>query len=122
MKSDAFAYSSGHHLFGGTVNSFVIGQETTPGGGYSSLIFLGLMILVFYFLIIRPQRKRSREQQELSSSLTAGDQVRTIGGIHGTIISIDGDEVVLKVEEGKLRVARRAVGSRVNEGPDLTSS
>lgn len=104
------------------MNSFLIAQDTPGGGGTSSLIFLGLMVLVFYFLIIRPQRKRAKDQQELSSSLSTGDQVRTIGGIHGTILSIDGDDVVLRVEEGKLRISRRAVGSRVNEGPDLTSS
>lgn len=87
----------------------------------SSLIFLGAMILVFYFLIIRPQRKRAKEQQELSTSLAPGDKVRTIGGIHGTILSIDGEEVILKVEEGKIRVAKRAVGSRIDETPEITS-
>ncbi len=104
------------------MNLFVIGQEAAPGGGTQSLIFLALMIFVFYFLIIRPQRKRAKEQQALSESLATGDKVRTIGGIVGTIVSIDNDEVVLRIEEGKIRVARRAVGSKVIEGPDLTSS
>lgn len=103
------------------MNFFVIAQETTPGGGTSSLIFLGLMIFVFYFLIIRPQRKRAKDQQALSESLSTGDKVRTIGGIVGTVVSIESDEVVIRVEEGKLRIAKRAIGTRVNEGPDIVS-
>ena len=88
----------------------VFAQQT---GNYSSLIFLALMIGVFYFFIIRPQRRRSRAQKELSDSIASGQEVRTIGGIHGTIVSFDDDSVVLKVEEGRIRVARRAIGSRV---------
>ena len=103
------------------MNSFVFAQDSTPGGGTSSLIFLGLMIFVFYFLIIRPQRKRSKDQKQLSESLATGDKIRTIGGIVGTVLSIEGDEVVIKVEEGKLRLARRAIGSRVNDTPDIVS-
>jgi preprotein translocase subunit YajC len=45
--------------------------------------------------------------------LTAGQQVRTIGGIHGTVVSVDEDSVVLRVEEGRLRVSRKAIGSVV---------
>ena len=85
------------------------------GSGISSLVFLGLMVVVFYLFIIRPQRKRSKEQQALSESIGPGQEVRTIGGIHGTVVSVDDDSVVLAVEEGKIRVSRRAIGSRVGE-------
>jgi preprotein translocase subunit YajC len=69
------------------------------------------MVVVFYLFIIRPQRNRAKQQQQLSASLTAGQEVRTIGGIHGTVVSVDDDSVVLRVEEGKIRVSRRAIGS-----------
>lgn len=95
------------------MSSVVLAQETASP--YSSLIFLALMIGVFYFLIIRPQRRRAKNQQELAASLTPGQEVRTIGGIHGTVISVDDDSVVLRVEEGRLRVARRAIGSRIGD-------
>lgn len=94
----------------------VLAQEST-GGGTSSLIFLVLMVAVFYFLIIRPQRNRSKKQQELSSSLQLGDEIQTIGGIRGTIVSLSDDEVTIAVEEGRLRVGRRAVANKV--GPEL---
>ena len=84
-------------------------------GGLSSLVFLGLMVVVFYLFIIRPQRKRSKEQQALAESLGPGQEVRTIGGIHGRVVSVDDDSVVLAVEEGKIRVSRRAIGTRVGE-------
>lgn len=95
------------------MSSVVFAQE--GASPYSSLIFLALMIGVFYFLIIRPQRRRAKAQQELSSSLVPGQEIRTIGGIHGTVVSVDDDSVVLRVEEGRLRVARRAIGSRVGD-------
>ncbi len=82
---------------------------------YSSLIFLAILIGVFYFLIIRPQRTRARVQQELSSSLQVGDEIRTIGGIHGRVVSTDEESVVLAVEDGRIRVSRRAVGTRVGD-------
>lgn len=91
----------------------VFAQEAVAGSGWTSLIFLGLMVVVFWLFIIRPQRRRAKAQQSLSDSLSAGEEVRTIGGIHGRVISVDEDSVVLQVEEGKIRVSRRAIGSRV---------
>ena len=63
-------------------------------------IFLLLLFAIFYFLIIRPQRRRQREHQELMTSLKRGDKVITIGGIYGQIESVTEDNLVLKVESG----------------------
>ncbi len=94
--------------------SVVLAQEAS-GSALPSLIFLGLMVGVFYFLIIRPQRKRSQTQRQLSESLQIGDEVRTIGGIHGTVVSMDDDSVVLRVEDGRIRLSKRAIGTRVGD-------
>ena len=94
------------------MNSFLLAQEA-QGSALPSLLFLALMVGVFYFLIIRPQRKRSQQQKEMAQSLEVGAEVRTIGGIHGTVLSIDEDSVVLKVEDGQIRFSKRAIGSRV---------
>ena len=96
------------------MNSVVLAQEAS-GSALPSLLFLGLMVAVFYFLIIRPQRKRSQKQKEIADSLEVGVEVRTIGGIHGTVVSIDEDSVVLKVEDGQIRFAKRAIGTRVGD-------
>ncbi|MCH8982808.1 MAG: preprotein translocase subunit YajC [Acidobacteria bacterium] len=71
------------------------------------------MVAVFWLFIIRPQRRRSKKQKELAGSLMVGQEVKTIGGIHGTVVSLDEDSIVLKVEDGKIRVTRRAIGSVV---------
>lgn len=94
---------------------FVLAQETAASP-LPSLLFLGLMVAVFWMFIIRPQRQRAKKQQSLSESLAPGHEVRTIGGIHGTVVTVDEDSVVLRVEEGRLRVSRRAIGSRVEPG------
>jgi preprotein translocase subunit YajC len=94
------------------VSFFVLAQE---GTGAFNLIFLALLIGIFYLLIIRPQRKRTRAQQELAKSLQLGDEVRTIGGIHGVVTALHEDSVVLRVEEGQVRISRRAIGARIGD-------
>ncbi|MPZ52701.1 MAG: preprotein translocase subunit YajC [Acidimicrobiia bacterium] len=94
---------------------FVLAQEGTDaasGGGYSTLIFLALMAVVFYFLIIRPQRKRANEQKELAASLSVGDRVQTIGGMVGRVVAVEEDEVVLEVEGTRIRMVSRAIANR----------
>ena len=91
----------------------VFAQAAAGSSGWTSLIFLGLMVVVFWLFIIRPQRQRAKAQQSLAQSLSAGQEIRTIGGIHGRVISVDEDSVVLAVEEGKIRVSRRAIASLV---------
>ncbi len=92
--------------------NYVLAQDTAASP-VSSFIFLGLMIAVFWLFIIRPQRQRAKKQRELASSLEVGQEIKTIGGIHGRVISLDDDSVVLRVEEGKIRVSRRAIGSAI---------
>jgi preprotein translocase subunit YajC len=98
----------------------VVFAQEAAGSGTSSLIFLVLMVAVFYFLIIRPQRNRAKKQQELAESLQLGDEVQTIGGIKGKVKRLDGDDVVLQIEQGEIRISRRAVASRL--GPDLETT
>jgi len=97
------------------VSLVVFAQEAAGGGAWGSIIFLALMVGVFYFLIIRPQRNRAKAQKALAESLTLGQDVRTIGGLHGRVVSMDEDAVVLAVEEGRIRVSRRAIAGRVGE-------
>ena len=100
--------------------TYVVLAQETAASPLPSLLFLGLMVAVFWMFIIRPQRQRARKQQTLSENLAPGQEVRTIGGIHGTVVTVDEESVVLRVEEGRLRVSRRAIGSRV--GVDETGA
>jgi preprotein translocase subunit YajC len=91
-----------------------LAQEATPtGSGTSSLLFFAIMAVAFYFLFIRPQRKRQAQIQEVQDNLTVGMDVRTIGGIHGRIIEVEDDAVVLEVEAGRLRVARKGIAGAI---------
>jgi len=92
--------------------------ETAEGGGFDwSIIFVfAIFIGIFYFFMIRPQRKRQREHQELVSELKRGDSVITAGGIYGQIESISEDSVVIKVESGAtMRVAKNSVALKREE-------
>ncbi len=75
----------------------------TPGGGMSVFIPLILMFGVFYFLLIRPQQKKTRQHQDMLKGLKVGDRVVTTGGIIGTIVA--GGEQFIKLEiADKVRV------------------
>lgn len=89
----------------------VLAQEATGGGGSS--LFLLLMLGAFVVLFILPQRKRKKQVETLQSALTVGDDVQTIGGIMGKVVALDDDTVDIEVESGRLRLARRAIASRI---------
>lgn len=81
-----------------------------------NLLFIGLMILAFYFLLIRPQQRRQRQQQELVSSVEAGDEVLTIGGIFGRVRSVDDAVVWLEVADGTvIKLTKSAIGRKIWE-------
>ena len=87
--------------------------EGEEGGFPTMIIFLVLIFGVFYFLFIRPQRKRQKEHDELVQELQKGDRVITAGGIYGVIESISDESVVMKIESGvTIRVAKGSVAGR----------
>ncbi|MYD44531.1 MAG: preprotein translocase subunit YajC [Gammaproteobacteria bacterium] len=84
---------------------------------WSLIIFLVAMIAIFYFLIFRPQSKRRKEQQALMASLSAGDEVVSIGGIMGEIASVEDDWVFVKVaDKVELRIQKGSIGATLPKG------
>ena len=79
----------------------------------SGLIIMIPMIMIFYFLMIRPQRKKDKQVKEMLNNLKAGDRICTIGGIYGTITGIKDDTITLSVgrENMSMVVARWAIRS-----------
>jgi preprotein translocase subunit YajC len=74
------------------------------------VIFVALLFAMMYFFMIRPQRKRQKEHQQMMEELKRGDRVVTAGGIYGVIESISDESVVIKVESGAtMRVAKNSV-------------
>ena len=81
-----------------------------------SLVFLLAIPAVMYFVLIRPQRKRQREQAEIMSAIDIGDEVVTTSGLYGTIVALDDTVVTLDAGSGStLRYDRRAIGMRATE-------
>ena len=81
------------------------------GAIIGSLFPLILMFVIFYFMLIRPQRKKDKKVKEMLAALKPGDRICTIGGIYGTITNIKDDTIELAVsnENTKLVVARWAI-------------
>ena len=92
------------------------------GGGGTSLITMlvtfGLIIVVFYFLVIRPQNKKQKDAKKMLESIRKGDRVVTIGGMHGYVESVKDDAVIIKVDDNvKIKFSKSAV-SQVLERKD----
>ena len=85
------------------------------GGGMLTFLPLVAIIAIFYFLILRPQKKRQQETQKMLSELRKGDRIVTIGGIHGIIQSVRESTVIVKVDESvKLEFNRAAISNVVS--------
>ncbi|WP_193786330.1 preprotein translocase subunit YajC [Actinoplanes friuliensis] len=93
-----------------------IAAQAQGGGSFMPLLLIVLLFGVMYFMMIRPQQKRRREAQQMQSSLGAGDQIVTIGGLHATVVSVDDDVVTVEISPGvNARYARPAIAKIVKQ-------
>ena len=93
-------------------------EDAEPATGSEQILSLlfPLVLLggLFYMMLIRPQRRRQRQARELRSALEVGDEVRTIGGIHGRVKSMTETDVIIDIGAGNtLRIARQAIAERL---------
>lgn len=94
------------------------GQDAAGGGGIAMLVWFGLIFVVMYLLLIRPQRKKQKEHENLLKELKKGDRVVTSSGMFGTIFAIDEDRgrVVIKIgEDVKMEFLKSAIAARVDK-------
>ncbi|MEI6259799.1 MAG: preprotein translocase subunit YajC [Deltaproteobacteria bacterium] len=87
--------------------AYAMGQlgAGSPGsaGGLASFIPLVLMFVIFYFLLIRPQQKKTKEHREMIAGVKKGDRIITSGGIHGQVTAVDDTTVTVEISD-KVRV------------------
>jgi preprotein translocase subunit YajC len=102
-------------------------MASPPGGGgaegsmMSTLIMFGLIIAIFYFMILRPQQKRAKERQKMLDAVKKGDRVITSGGLHGTVAGLDEKTLLVQVAENvKLKFDRTAITSIEREAEGET--
>lgn len=86
------------------------------GSMATSIITFGLIIVIIYFLIIRPQKKRDKEAKDMVASIAKGDKIVTIGGIHGTVVAVREQTVVIKVDDNsRIEFTKSAISSVVSK-------
>lgn len=86
-------------------------------GGLLSLLPLVLIFVLFYFLLIRPQQKRTKQHKEMTAAVAKGDEVITNGGTLGKVIQVDENFITLEVADGvNIKVQRQAVQLMMPKG------
>ena len=100
------------------ISAYANGASTPPQQGISSMIIMfALFIAIFYFLLIRPQQKRAKEQKSLLDSISIGDEVVTAGGIVGRITKLKDNFVKLAIAEGvELTLQKSSVNTILPKG------
>jgi preprotein translocase subunit YajC len=85
---------------------------------YSQLLFILVLVGAFYFIVIRPQQQRTKQQRAMQESLEPGDEVVSIGGIYATIVAID-ERIRVRVADGsELEFSRQAIAQKLPARPD----
>jgi preprotein translocase subunit YajC len=92
-------------------------QAKAGGFDLVSILMFGGIFVVFYFFMIRPQQKKTKEQKKFREELKKGDNVVTIGGLHGTIASIDADDTItLDVDRGvKMKFEKSSISAEYSK-------
>ena len=82
-------------------------------GGY---LFILVLLVMMWFLLIRPQRRRQTDSQRLLNSLEVGNEIVTAGGLYGTITALEDDEARVRIADGvEVRIAKRAIAGILSE-------
>jgi len=99
---------------------FVLAQNAAQKPPMSAhFIFIGLIFLIFYLLIIKPQKQKQREHQKMIDAVKKNDEVITIGGIHGTIVGTKDKTVVLRVADNvKIELQKSAIAGFKKDKPE----
>ena len=97
------------------MTNLYLAAATDTASMLATFIPLILMIVVFYFLLIRPQKKRDKEVQKMRENIEIADEIVTIGGIIGRIVSIKDDTIVLETagDRSKIRLARWSIQQNI---------
>lgn len=100
-----------------TLNYLCMGAPTTgttegsKGSSFSMIIIMVVFMAVMYFIMIRPQKKKQQEEQKLRDSVQIGDDITTIGGINGRVVTVKEDSIVLETgaDRTKMKIMRWAI-------------
>lgn len=92
--------------------STILAQASAGGGILGQVFLFGSIILIMYFFMIRPQQKKQKDTKKFIEEIKKGDDVVTIGGLHGKVSSVEGDVVYLELDRGlKVKVEKSAISA-----------
>lgn len=94
------------------------GANLAGGSGTFTIVWLVIMVALFYFMLIRPQKKKEKADRQLRASLQAGDKIVTIGGFTGRVLSVKDDEVTFETGAAKTRLTVKKWAIQTREGPE----
>jgi preprotein translocase subunit YajC len=100
-------------------------QEQQQSSPFNMLFLIGGMILIMYFVLFRPQMKEQKRRREMLASVKKHDRVVTTGGIHGVVVSVSDNDVVLKIDENnnvRVKFSRAAVSAIISREADEEAS
>ncbi len=85
-------------------------------------VFIGLIFLIFYLLIIKPQKQKQSEHKKMAQSLKKNDEIITMGGIHGTVLNVKDKIVVLRIADNvKIEIQTNAIAGLRKSKPEVSS-
>jgi preprotein translocase subunit YajC len=96
------------------------GQQSPPA--WTSMVPLVLLVIVFYFALIRPQQKKQRLQAELLKAVRAGDKIMTASGILGTVITVKEKSITIRSADAKFEIAKSAVAEITERSGESSES
>lgn len=98
-------------------NAWAQGAAPAQSGSLSFLLMMGLFFVIFYFMLIRPQSKRTKEHRAMLQALATGDEVVTSGGILGRVTEVGDNFITLEVAEGvRLKIQKAQIGALMPKG------
>lgn len=93
------------------------GEGAAPQSGAFMFVWLGLMVVLFYFMLIRPQKRREKERQSLLNAVKTGDRILFAGGVLGTVANVKDKTLTVKISDGvKIEIVRGAVSQVLDKG------
>ena len=98
------------------------GSDLAGGGSTFTIVWLVIMVALFYFMLIRPQKKKEKADRQLRASLQAGDKIVTIGGFTGRVLSVKDDEVTFETGAAKTRLTVKKWAIQTREGPEAEAA
>ena len=107
--------SSAPSTSGGGAGTGAEGAAAAQQGGLMGMLFpLAIFVLIFYFFIIRPQRKKDKQHNNMIAGINRGDQIVTIGGFFGTVREVRDDSFMIELTEGvRVRILKSAVSNKI---------